>query len=164
MTGEVRDVTLTVNGTVHHLRVEPRQLLVHCLRQDLGLTGTHVGCETAQCGACTVLLNGEAVKSCNLLAVQANDGTVLTIEGLAQDGHLHPIQEAFHEKQAVQCGFCTPGMIMFAHDLLQHYPEPSEDEIRQSMHGNLCRCTGYHHIVEAIQRAGQLMSAEESAR
>lgn len=160
MTAQLCNVTLTVNGTERHLRVEPRRLLVHALRADLGLTGTHVGCETAQCGACVVLLNGEAVKACNLLAVQADGGTVETIEGMARDGQLHPIQEAFHEKQAVQCGFCTPGMIMFARDLLQQYPQPSEDQIRRNMHGNLCRCTGYQHIVEAIQRAGELMSSE----
>lgn len=164
MTTELCDVTLTVNGTVHHLSVEPRLLLVDALRQHLGLTGTHVGCETAQCGACTVLLNGEAVKSCNLLAVQADGATVLTIEGVANDGRLHPIQEAFHEKQAVQCGFCTPGMIMFTHDLLRECPHPSENDIRRNMHGNLCRCTGYGHIVEAIQRAGELVPAEGASR
>jgi aerobic carbon-monoxide dehydrogenase small subunit len=155
---ELGDVTLTVNGTVRHLRVEPRRLLVHCLRLDLGRTGTHIGCETAQCGACVVLLNGEAVKSCNLLAVQADGGVVSTIEGLAQDGHLHPIQEVFCEKHAVQCGFCTPGMIMSAWALLQKNPRPNEDEIRLAIYGNLCRCTGYQNIVEAIEYAGELMA------
>jgi aerobic carbon-monoxide dehydrogenase small subunit len=165
MTAELRDISLTVNGKLHHLQVEPRRLLVHCLRQDLGLTGTHIGCETAQCGACTVLLNGQAVKACNLLAIQVDGGTIVTIEGLAADnGHLHPIQEAFHEKQAVQCGFCTPGMIMFAQDLLQQCPHPDEGEIRGQMQGNLCRCTGYQHIVEAIQRAGELLAAGGKAR
>jgi aerobic carbon-monoxide dehydrogenase small subunit len=164
MTGELRDVTLTVNGKVHRLCVEPRLLLVHALRRNLGLTGAHIGCETAQCGACTVLLNGDAVKSCNLLAMQADGGTLLTIEGVANNGHLHPIQAAFHERQAVQCGFCTPGMIMFAHDLLEQCPCPTEDDVRRMLHGNLCRCTGYQHIVEAIQRAGELISSGERSR
>jgi carbon-monoxide dehydrogenase small subunit len=157
---ELHDVMLTVNGTVHHLRVEPRRLLVHCLRLDLGMTGTHIGCETAQCGACLVLLNGDAVKSCNLLAVQADGGAVSTIEGLAQDGRLHPIQEAFCEKHAVQCGFCTPGMIMSAWDLLRKNPRPDKDEIRLAIYGNLCRCTGYQTIVEAIQHAGERMAGQ----
>jgi aerobic carbon-monoxide dehydrogenase small subunit len=164
MMAELRDVTLTVNGALHRLRVEPRRLLVHCLRHDLGLTGTHVGCETAQCGACTVLLDGEAVKSCNLLAVQADGGEVLTIEGLADDDQLHPLQEAFWEKHGLQCGFCTPGMILFAYDLLRRDPRPDEDTIRRAMHGNLCRCTGYQHIVEAIQQAAVAMSERTQTR
>lgn len=164
MTVDLHEMTLTVNGTTHHLRIEPRLLLVHALREHLRLTGTHVGCETAQCGACTVLLNGEAVKSCNLLALQADGCTVQTIEGLAGNGHLHPIQEAFHEKQAVQCGYCTPGMILFAHDLLERCPRPTEDDVRRAMHGNLCRCTGYQHIVDAIQRAGELCATGEQPR
>lgn len=161
---ELRQITLTVNGRQCQLDVEPRRLLVHCLRLDLGLTGTHIGCETAQCGACTVLLNGEAVKSCNLLAVQADGDTVVTIEGLAKDSQLHPIQEAFREKHAVQCGFCTPGMIMRACELLQKSPQPLEDEIRLALYGNLCRCTGYQHIVEAIQHAGELMVGQGVSR
>jgi carbon-monoxide dehydrogenase small subunit len=161
---ELREVTLTINGTVHHLRVEPRRLLVHCLRLDLGLTGTHIGCETAQCGACLVLLNGETVKSCNLLAVQADSAIVSTIEGLAQDGRLHPIQEAFCEKHAVQCGFCTPGMIMAASAFLQKEPRPNPDEVRFATYGNLCHCTGYQNIVEAIQYAGELMAGAGEAR
>ena len=161
---ELREVTLTVNGAVRHLRVEPRRLLVHCLRRDLGLTGAHIGCETAQCGACVVLLNGESVKSCNLLAAQADGGTVSTIEGLAQDGHLHPIQEAFCEKHGVQCGFCTPGMIMSAWGLLQKNPRPNEEEIRLAIYGNLCRCTGYQNIVEAIQHAGERMASTGETR
>ncbi len=156
----LRDITLTVNGTEHHLRVEPRRLLVHCLREDLGLTGTHVGCETEQCGACAIRLNGATVKSCNLLAVQADGAAILTIEGLGQDGRLDPVQQAFHEKHALQCGYCTPGMIMSAHGLLQENPRASEDESRQALHGNLCRCTGYLHIVEAIRRAGELMAEQ----
>ncbi len=160
---KLSNITLKVNGVIHNLQVEPRRLLVHCLRQELGLTGTHVGCETGQCGACTVLLNGEAVKSCNVLAVQADGGEILTIEGLAQDGELHPIQEAFRDKMAVQCGYCTPGMIMFSYDLLQKNLHPAEDEIRRAMHGNICRCTGYQHIVEAIQYAGELMAGQYNA-
>ncbi len=160
MLTELRDVTLTVNGTPHHLRAEPRRLLVHCLRLDLGLTGTHIGCETAQCGACVVLLNGEAVKSCNLLAVQADGGTVTTIEGAAQDGRLHTIQEAFCAKHAVQCGYCTPGMIFCAWQLLQQHPRPDEDETRLALYGNLCRCTGYQNIVEAIRYAAELIAGE----
>ncbi len=158
------EVTLTVNGAVHRLRVEPRRLLVHCLRHDLGLTGTHVGCETGQCGACTVLVDGEVVKSCNLLTVQADGGTIVTIEGLAEDGRLHPLQEAFWEKHALQCGFCTPGMIMFAVGLLARDPHPDEAAIRQAMHGNLCRCTGYQHIVDAIQHAAERMADGEESR
>ena len=161
---ELRDITLTVNGKEHHLRVEPRRLLVHCLREDLGLTGTHVGCENAECGICVVLLNGEPVKSCNLLAVQADGGTITTVEGLAQDGHLNPIQEAFCEKHAVQCGFCTPGMMIFAQHLLQEKPHPDEQEIRTALYGNMCRCTGYQNIVEAIAYASELMSGEVKSK
>jgi aerobic carbon-monoxide dehydrogenase small subunit len=156
----LREITLTVNDTVQTIHVEPRRLLAHCLRYDLDLTGTHVGCETAQCGACTVVLNGEPVKSCNMLAVQADGGTLVTIEGLAQDDRLHPIQEAFCEKQGVQCGFCTPGMIMLATTLLQTNPHPNEDEIRRALYGNLCRCTGYQQIIDAIQYAGNLMATK----
>ncbi len=161
---EYRKISLTVNGKLHHLRVEPRRLLVHILRMDLGLTGTHVGCETGQCGACVVLLNGETVKACNLLAVQVDGSSIVTIEGFAQDGQLHPLQRAFHEKQAVQCGYCTPGMILFAHDLLEKNPQPSETEIRDAMYGNMCRCTGYQHIVEAIQYAGEQAANTQAAK
>jgi aerobic carbon-monoxide dehydrogenase small subunit len=161
---ELRDVSLTVNGTSRHIRVEPRRLLVHCLRQDLGLTGTHVGCDTADCGACVVLLDGRAVKSCNLLAVQADGAAVSTVEGLARDGELHPLQRAFCEKHAVQCGFCTPGMLMLASALLEQSPHPDEAEIRRALYGNLCRCTGYGDIVDAIRYAGDLVAEAGTER
>ena len=146
-------VSLAVNGTRHSHEVEPRLLLVHYLRETLGLTGTNVGCDTSQCGACTVLLDGQAVKSCTMLAVQADGGEVTTIEGLAADGKLHPLQEAFWEKHGLQCGFCTPGMILSACDLLARNPNPNETEIRAGLEGNLCRCTGYNNIVKAVQQA-----------
>ena len=148
-------VSVTVNGTRHTSEVEPRLLLVHYLRDVLGLTGTHVGCDTSQCGACTVHVNGLAVKSCTLFAVQADGAEILTIEGLAKDGQLHPLQEGFWEKHGLQCGFCTPGMIMTAHQMLERNPNPSEGEIRQGLVGNYCRCTGYHNIVKAIQYASR---------
>ncbi len=151
-------VTLTVNGQARQGQVEPRRLLVHYLRDDLGLTGTHIGCETSQCGACTVMLNGRAVKSCTLFTVQADGADVLTVEGLARNGQLHPIQEGFWEEHGLQCGYCTSGMIMSAYDLLQQNPDPSEGEIRHALHGNLCRCTGYQHIVKSIQYAARKMS------
>src|SRR3954451_11422367 len=141
---------VTVNGVDHTLDVEPRLLLVHLLRDRLGLTGTHVGCDTSNCGACTVHVDGEAVKSCTVLAVQADGAQVTTIEGMAQDGELHPMQEAFTEKHGLQCGYCTPGMIMAATDLLVRNPDPTEEEVRHSLEGNLCRCTGYHNIVQAV--------------
>ena len=150
-----QSVTITVNGQARTQEVEPRLLLVHFLRDGLGLTGTNVGCDTSQCGACTVLLDGEAVKSCTVLAVQADGGSVTTIEGLATNGALHPMQQAFWEKHGLQCGFCTPGMIMAATDLLQRNPHPTEDEIRHGLEGNLCRCTGYHNIVKAVQHAAE---------
>jgi aerobic carbon-monoxide dehydrogenase small subunit len=146
-------ITVTVNGQVHAGSVEPRQLLVHFLRDSLGLTGTHVGCDTSNCGACTVHLDGDAVKSCTVLAVQADGAEVTTIEGLAPDGGLHPLQTGFWEKHGLQCGFCTPGMIMAAADLLKRNPNPSEEEIRHGLEGNLCRCTGYQNIVEAVKAA-----------
>ncbi len=149
------EIALTVNGVPYRHYVEPRLLLVHYLRDVLGLTGTHVGCDTSSCGCCTVLLNGRAVKSCTVLAVQANGANVLTIEGLARDGRLHPLQEGFWEKHGLQCGFCTPGIIMCAYELLQRHPDPTEDEIRHWLEGNLCRCTGYQHIVEAIRYAAE---------
>jgi len=154
-----QSVTINVNGQTRTQEVEPRLLLVHLLRDGLGLTGTNVGCDTSQCGACTVLLDGEAVKSCTVLAVQADGSDVTTIEGLATNGALHPMQQAFWEKHGLQCGFCTPGMIMAAADLLKRNPHPTEDEIRHGLEGNLCRCTGYHNIVRAVQHAADAMSA-----
>ena len=144
---------LTVNGVRHELDVEPRLLLVHLLRERLGLTGTHVGCDTTNCGACTVHLDGESVKSCTVLAVQTGDAEVTTIEGLAPADGLHPLQEGFWEKHGLQCGFCTPGMIMAAADLLRRNPNPTDEEIRHGLEGNLCRCTGYQNIVEAVKAA-----------
>jgi carbon-monoxide dehydrogenase small subunit len=146
-------VALTVNGRPFTREVEGRTLLVHFLREDLGLTGTHIGCETSICGACTVLLDGRAVKSCTRLAVQADGAEVVTIEGLAGPAGFHPIQQAFWECHGLQCGFCTPGMILAAKDLLDRSADPSEDEIRHALDGNLCRCTGYQHIVDAVRRA-----------
>jgi carbon-monoxide dehydrogenase small subunit len=151
--GATVGIAVTVNGSVRESEVEARTLLVHWLRDELGLTGTHIGCDTTNCGACTVHLNGESVKSCTVLAAQADGATVTTIEGLAGDGGLHPLQEAFWEKHGLQCGYCTPGMIMAAADLLQRNPNPSEEEIRHGLEGNLCRCTGYHNIVEAVKSA-----------
>ena len=153
-------VTLTVNGRRRTAEVEPRLLLVHFLRENLGLTGTHVGCDTSSCGACTVHLDGQAVKSCTVLAVQADGGEVTTIEGLGQAGVLHPLQEAFWENHGLQCGYCTPGMIMASADLLEHNPNPSEEEIRHALEGNLCRCTGYHNIVKAVQAAARSAQGE----
>jgi carbon-monoxide dehydrogenase small subunit len=147
-------VTLFVNGEERSLEVEGRTLLVHALRDGLGLTGTHIGCDTSQCGACTVLLDGRAVKSCTVLAAQAEGREVTTIEGLSRDGELHPIQQAFVEHHGLQCGFCTPGVILTATDLLSQGDQPSDDEIRHALRGNLCRCTGYQGIVESIRAAG----------
>jgi len=152
----MRRIEVTVNGVPHEAEVEPRQLLVYFLREQLGLTGTNVGCDTSSCGACTVLLDGESVKSCTVLAVQADGHDLTTIEGLAANGKLHPLQQAFHEHHALQCGFCTPGMVMAAVSILEENPSPSEDEIRHALEGNLCRCTGYHNIVKAIQAAAAL--------
>jgi len=149
----VRRVSLAVNGVRHELDLEPRELLVYVLRERLGLTGTNVGCDTSSCGACTVLLNGESVKSCTLLGVQADGTELTTIEGLADNGNLHPLQQAFHEQHGLQCGYCTPGMVMAAVSLLAENPDPSEDEIRHGLEGNLCRCTGYQNIVKAVQAA-----------
>ena len=149
----MRRIALTVNGVRREAEVEPRLLLVYYLREQLGLTGTNVGCDTSSCGACTVLLDGESVKSCTVLAVQADGCEVTTIEGLATDGELHPVQRAFHEQHALQCGYCTPGMVLAAVSLLQEHPKPSEPEIRLALEGNLCRCTGYHNIVKAVQAA-----------
>jgi aerobic carbon-monoxide dehydrogenase small subunit len=150
-----RSVTVTVNGVEHTESVEPRTLLVHFLRERLNLTGTHVGCDTSNCGACTVWLDGAAVKSCTVLAVQADGCEVTTIEGISADGHMHPMQQAFHEQHGLQCGYCTPGMVMAAIKLLEANPNPSEREIRHGLEGNLCRCTGYQNIVAAVQAAAQ---------
>jgi len=152
-------ITLTVNGEKHTSEVEPRLLLVHYLRDVLGLTGTHVGCETTLCGACTLHLDGKAVKSCTVLAVQADGGQITTIEGLAQNDKLHPMQEGFWEEHGLQCGYCTPGMIMSACQLLERNPDPSDEEIRHGLEGNLCRCTGYQHIVNAVRHAAKKMAA-----
>ncbi len=156
-------ISLTVNGTARELDVEPRRLLVQAIREDLGLTGTHVGCDTSQCGACTVHVDGKAVKSCSMLAVQADGMDVQTIEGLRSDGELHPIQAAFWEKHGLQCGFCTPGMIMTAADLLARNDDPTDAEIRHAIEGNFCRCTGYQNIVAAIREAASVMRAGAAA-
>ena len=155
-----KTVSMTINGAPQSHEVEPRLLLVHYIRELAGLTGTHVGCDTSQCGACTVHVNGVAVKSCTLLSVQCDGAQVLTIEGLAKDGKLHPIQEGFWEKHGLQCGFCTPGMIMSAHQMLQRNPRPTEAQIRRDLEGNLFRCTGYHNIVKAIQYAAEQMAGK----
>lgn len=146
-------VTMTVNGAPRTAEIEPRTLLVHLLREHLNLTGTHVGCDTSNCGACTVWLDGEAVKSCTVLAVQADGREVTTIEGVSENGELHPMQRAFHESHGLQCGYCTPGMVMTAIKLLEHNPSPTDEEIRHGLEGNLCRCTGYENIVAAIRSA-----------
>jgi aerobic carbon-monoxide dehydrogenase small subunit len=150
-------VSMKVNGQPRQAEVEPRWLLVHVLREKFGLTGTNVGCDTSQCGACTVLLNGMAVKSCNVLAVQADGAEITTIEGLKTDGVYHPVQQAFWDNHGLQCGFCTPGMILTAVDLLKHYPDPTNEQIRHGIEGNLCRCTGYENIVHAIRDAAEKM-------
>ncbi len=151
-------VKMTINGTNYRHEVEPRMLLVHYIREVVGLTGTHVGCDTSQCGACTIIMNGQAVKACNVFAVQADGAQIMTIEGLAKNGQLHPIQEGFWEKHGLQCGFCTPGMIMAVYQLLERYPKPTEAQIRHQLEGNLCRCTGYHNIVKAVQYAAEKMA------
>lgn len=151
-------ITVEVNGTAHTSDVEPRLLLAQYLRETLSMTGTHVGCDTSNCGACTVILNGNAVKSCTLFAVQADGGAVTTVEGLAKNGELHPVQEGFWEEHGLQCGFCTPGMIMMSVDLLTKNPSPSDEEIREGLAGNLCRCTGYHNIVNAVKYAAEKMA------
>ena len=154
------DITVTINGERKTRSVESRLLLVHFIREDLSLTGTHIGCDTTSCGACTVSLNGEAVKSCTVFAVQADGATIDTVEGMAVGGKLHPLQEGFWEKHGLQCGFCTPGMLITARALLAKNPSPSEDEIRQGISGNLCRCTGYNKIVEAIQYAADKLRSD----
>jgi carbon-monoxide dehydrogenase small subunit len=154
-------ITLKVNDRSHAVEVEPRTLLVELLREQLRLTGTHVGCDTSQCGACTVWVDGRAIKSCTMLAVEADGAAVTTIEGLAPEGHPHPMQAAFHECHGLQCGYCTPGMVMSATDLLRQNPNPTEDEVRHGLEGNLCRCTGYHNIVRAVLQAAEVMRAEQ---
>jgi carbon-monoxide dehydrogenase small subunit len=157
-----RPVTLTVNGERHTVELEPRALLVHVLRDELNLTGTHIGCDTSQCGACTVIMDGQAVKSCTILAVQAEGFPITTIEGMGSVDDLHPLQQGFWEKHGLQCGFCTPGMIMTASDLLSHNADPSDEEIRHALEGNYCRCTGYVNIVAAVKHAAGLI--REGAR
>ncbi len=153
-------VSITVNGVTATHDVEPRLLLVHYIREVLGLTGTHIGCDTTSCGACTIMLDGLAVKSCTVLAVQADGGKIMTVEGLATDGKLHPIQESFWEEHGLQCGFCTPGMMITALQILERNPNPSEEQIRHGLEGNLCRCTGYQHIVNAVQTAARKMGPQ----
>jgi aerobic carbon-monoxide dehydrogenase small subunit len=157
-------IRVTVNGVQHEAVVEPRTLLVYFLREHLGLTGAHVGCDTSQCGACTIQLNGRAVKSCTILAAQANGTEITTVEGLAREGVLHPVQEGFREKHGLQCGYCTPGMIMTAVSLLETNPNPTEEEIRHALEGNLCRCTGYINIVESIRWASEKMGGKNVSR
>ncbi len=157
------EITLKINGTEKKLNVEPRTLLVHAIR-DAGLTGTHIGCDSSSCGVCTVVLDGKtAVKSCTMFAVMAEGHEITTIEGMAQGGKLHPLQQAFHDQHGLQCGYCTPGMIMAAHALLQHNPNPTEEEIRFGLSGNLCRCTGYQNIVKAVQQAAQMLQQPAGA-
>jgi carbon-monoxide dehydrogenase small subunit len=151
----MRKIVVTVNGTVREAEVEPRQLLVYFLREQLGLTGTNVGCDTSSCGTCTVLVDGESAKACTILAVQADGSEVTTIEGLTGNGELHPMQQAFHEHHGLQCGFCTPGMVLAAVSYLKENPKPSEDEVRHALEGNLCRCTGYENIVKAVLAAAE---------
>ncbi|MEZ5042257.1 MAG: (2Fe-2S)-binding protein [Saprospiraceae bacterium] len=158
-----KQIHLTVNGKAYSHEVEARLLLVHYLRDVLRLTGSHVGCDTSSCGACTILIDGQAVKSCTMLAVQAHGTNITTIEGLANNGTLHPLQEGFREEHGLQCGFCTPGMIMTAADLLSNNPDPSEQEIRHALEGNFCRCTGYHNIVKSIQYAANKINKKEVA-
>lgn len=157
----MKEITLKVNGEEHSLEVDPRLLLVHMIRENLSLTGTHIGCDTSNCGACTILLDGKSVKSCTIFAVQARGKEIQTVEGLAADG-LHPLQEGFKETHGLQCGFCTPGMLMRAVELLEKNPNPSEEEIRWGISGNLCRCTGYNNIVRAIQYAAAKLRGEET--
>ena len=159
-----KKITIDINGVQRSAEVEPRLLLVHFLRENAGLTGTHIGCETSLCGACTVLMDGRAVKSCTVLAVQADGRSVTTVEGLATGDQLHPLQDGFWEEHGLQCGFCTPGMIMCSHDLLDRQPNPSDSDIRQALNGNVCRCTGYQNIVAAVRNASRKMSKPVAAR
>jgi carbon-monoxide dehydrogenase small subunit len=157
-----KQITVTVNGTAHTVEVEPRLLLIHLIREQLSLTGSHIGCDTSSCGACTVLIDGKSVKSCTVLAVQANGKEISTVEGLAPAGEMHALQEGFKENHGLHCGFCTPGMLMRAVELLEKNPNPTEEEIRWGISGNLCRCTGYNNIVKAIQYAAAKMRGEET--
>ena len=159
-----KNITININGVQRSAEVEPRLLLVHFLRENAGLTGTHIGCETSLCGACTVLMDGRAVKSCTVLAVQADGRNVTTVEGLAAGDQLHPLQNGFWEEHGLQCGFCTPGMIMCSHDLLDRQPNPSDSDIREALNGNVCRCTGYQNIVAAVRNASRRMSKPVAAR
>ena len=159
-----KNITININGVQRSAEVEPRLLLVHFLRENAGLTGTHIGCETSLCGACTVLMDGRAVKSCTVLAVQADGRNVTTVEGLAAGDQLHPLQNGFWEEHGLQCGFCTPGMIMSSHDLLDRQPNPSDSDIREALNGNVCRCTGYQNIVAAVRNASRKMSKPVAAR
>ena len=159
-----KNITININGVQRSGEVEPRLLLVHFLRENAGLTGTHIGCETSLCGACTVLMDGRAVKSCTVLAVQADGRRVTTVEGLAAGDQLHPLQNGFWEEHGLQCGFCTPGMIMCSHDLLDRQPNPSDSDIREALNGNVCRCTGYQNIVAAVRNASRKMSKPVAAR
>ena len=156
-----KQITLNINGAQHTAEVEPRTLLVHFIRETLNLTGTHIGCDTSSCGACTILLDGKSVKSCTILAVQANGKSITTVEGLAANGQLHPLQEGFRENHGLHCGFCTPGMMLRAVELLANNPNPTEEDIRWGISGNLCRCTGYNNIVRAIRYAAAKMRGEE---
>ena len=159
-----KNITININGVQRSDEVEPRLLLVHFLRENAGLTGTHIGCETSLCGACTVLMDGRAVKSCTVLTVQADGRRVTTVEGLASGDQLHPLQNGFWEEHGLQCGFCTPGMIMCSHDLLDRQPNPSDSDIREALNGNVCRCTGYQNIVAAVRNASRKMSKPVAAR
>jgi aerobic carbon-monoxide dehydrogenase small subunit len=159
-----KNITININGVQRSAEVEPRLLLVHFLRENAGLTGTHIGCETSLCGACTVLMDGHAVKSCTVLAVQADGRRVTTVEGLAAGDQLHPLQNGFWEEHGLQCGFCTPGMIMCSHDLLDRQPNPSDSDIREALNGNVCRCTGYQNIIAAVRNASRKMSKPVAAR
>ena len=164
---DTREITLTVNGTERTIDVEPRRLLVHAIREDLDMTGTHIGCDTGNCGACTVLVDGEPIKSCLMFATQANGSEVMTVEGMEDlpesDGELHPLQEGFHQEHGLQCGYCTPGMLMAGKALLDENPNPSEAEIRDAISGNLCRCTGYQNIVKSIEYAADKLAAQPAA-
>ena len=157
-----KQITVTVNGTAHTAEVEPRMLLVHFVRETLSMTGTHIGCDTTSCGACTILLNGKSIKSCTVLAVQADGKEITTVEGLAEPGSMHPLQEGFQQNHGLHCGFCTPGMLMRAVELLENNPNPTEEEIRWGISGNLCRCTGYNNIVKSIQYAAAKIRGEET--
>lgn len=156
------EIELTINASEHELQVESRTLLIHAIRDELGYTGTNIGCESGKCGACTIQMNGDAIKSCMVLAAQADGAEIETVENLATDGEYHPIQEGFHEEHGLQCGYCTPGMMMTATDILGDNPDPSEEEIRKGLKGNICRCTGYQNIVEAVQTAANEMSGTDT--